>query len=340
MAFALAMPKWAMPEPTANAHPATTLDVAQQSVVASLYRAAVGPLHADYYLRVFARLEAADRPGPSWNWAACLCTLNWLAFRQLWWAALAYVAIVAVTVFLLAGLGRLVFQMSDTQLLWLLAAVCAASFLVPGMWGNALFHAQCRKRTGEALAACATVSDAGVMLNRQASSAQRLAWLALGNAVLAGAAVGVWIAFPLTHRSDTRAAPVTVPAAAAPLGLNAPASVASMSGSMAAPPAMPASALARPAPAASAPLPAPTATGPATTQRFHVNAGLFALDSNASNAHAKLLGAGLTAFTQEIHTANGKRTRVRVGPFDTRADADSAARKIRALNLDALVSAQ
>ncbi len=68
--------------------------------------------------------------------------------------------------------------------------------------------------------------------------------------------------------------------------------------------------------------------------------GLFAQDGNARRAHAKLLAAGLAAFTQEIDSPNGKRTRVRVGPFDNRAQADDAAGKIRTLELEALVFRQ
>ena len=68
--------------------------------------------------------------------------------------------------------------------------------------------------------------------------------------------------------------------------------------------------------------------------------GLFAEDSNARKAHAKLIDAGLAAFTQELDGPKGKRTRVRVGPFDTQAEADAAAQKIRALKLDAVVFGQ
>ena len=68
--------------------------------------------------------------------------------------------------------------------------------------------------------------------------------------------------------------------------------------------------------------------------------GLFAQDSNAQRAHAKLLAAGLAAFTQELDTPGGKRARVRVGPFNNRAQADDAAAKIRALELEAIVFRQ
>ena len=83
--------------------------------------------------------------------------------------------------------------------------------------------------------------------------------------------------------------------------------------------------------------PAPEASKATATQRYAINVGLFALESNARNAHTKLLDAGLSAFTQELDTSDGKRTRVRVGRFDSRAEADAAVEKIRPLGLDALV---
>ena len=68
--------------------------------------------------------------------------------------------------------------------------------------------------------------------------------------------------------------------------------------------------------------------------------GLFAIDANARNTYARLRDAGLVAFTQELDTTKGKRTRVRVGPFDNRSEAEAAAEKIRALKLEAVVFRQ
>ena len=68
--------------------------------------------------------------------------------------------------------------------------------------------------------------------------------------------------------------------------------------------------------------------------------GLFAQDDNARRAAAKLREAGLPVVTQELQRASGSVTRVRAGPFSTRAEADDAAQKIRALQLDAVVTRQ
>jgi DedD protein len=51
----------------------------------------------------------------------------------------------------------------------------------------------------------------------------------------------------------------------------------------------------------------------------------------------KVERAGLKTYTQVAETSDGKRTRVRVGPFGTRAEADKAAGKIKGLDLPASI---
>jgi cell division septation protein DedD len=65
--------------------------------------------------------------------------------------------------------------------------------------------------------------------------------------------------------------------------------------------------------------------------------GLFADDNNARNAYVKLMDAGLPAFKQAFNTSKGKRTRVRVGPFETEAQAEINANRIQTLGLEAQV---
>jgi cell division septation protein DedD len=70
---------------------------------------------------------------------------------------------------------------------------------------------------------------------------------------------------------------------------------------------------------------------------YYVNAGLFAVASNGNKAYRKMEKAGLPVFSDTVSSAKGQLTRVRVGPYPTRAKADAAAKKIRALKLDAKV---
>ena len=71
--------------------------------------------------------------------------------------------------------------------------------------------------------------------------------------------------------------------------------------------------------------------------RSVVQVGAYADLAKAREARAKLESAGFKTYTQEVDTKDGKRIRVRVGPFATKEEADKTAEKIRKLNLQASV---
>lgn len=71
--------------------------------------------------------------------------------------------------------------------------------------------------------------------------------------------------------------------------------------------------------------------------RFVVQVGAFADADKAREVRQKLEKAGLKTYTNVAKTADGDRTRVRVGPFGSRADADKAAAKVKGLALSASV---
>ena len=83
--------------------------------------------------------------------------------------------------------------------------------------------------------------------------------------------------------------------------------------------------------------PCSPASSPHAALKYYINVGLFANDWNARYAQAKLVDAGLVSFRQALITSKGKLTRVRVGPFESKVEADAAARKIQELKLDAVV---
>ncbi|MBC7916620.1 MAG: SPOR domain-containing protein [Rhodoferax sp.] len=237
---------------------ATELDRSEESSTHSLYRAAIGPIGTSFYLPVFNRFEAADRGGISWNWPASLNTLNWLAFRKLWSAALAYAGAGVGLALLVFGIGRLVFRFSEPVEMALLVAYLAVMFVVPGLFANALLHADCRKRMARALAANTTLPEACAMLARQAPSRNRLIALAVANLLLLGAVVGAYVNFPAAGSlpKDTMSNLATMD----PLGTRvaAPTPAASTAPAASAPASAPAVVTSAPA-SAPAPIPAPAA---------------------------------------------------------------------------------
>ena len=436
-------------DPVASIIPAMSLDSPSDNAMAAMSRLALGPVNTDYYLKVFERFDDTGRTTTTWNWAACLCTLNWMLFRQLWGAALVYVAAAEGLALIVFGVGRSFLHWPVGIELGVLGAFAVLAFAVPGLYGNAILYADVRKRIARALAASRTVPEACALLEKQASSRKRLQVLVLANVVLGLAALIAYLALspsdvkPLalepavTVAQATAAAqaasatkpvgalpvpeaegattlpmpipevttepppapapqapaaalkPAPAPVASAPLAVAqapattavqksaeppAPVPSASSTPSPAAakastpkPPATPPASTRAPAPAASA-----TATAPArrdaasraaartkpktpaaaassadtalptvgTAPGYYINVGLFAEEANARKTQARLLNEGLPAFRQELNNSKGRRIRVRVGPYATRAQADTAAEAIRAMALDAVVFKQ
>ncbi len=71
--------------------------------------------------------------------------------------------------------------------------------------------------------------------------------------------------------------------------------------------------------------------------RFIVQFGAFTDSAHAHEARLKVEKAGLKTYAQIADTPEGKKFRVRVGPFDKHTDADKAAEKIKKLGLPAAI---
>lgn len=92
-----------------------------------------------------------------------------------------------------------------------------------------------------------------------------------------------------------------------------------------------------------APTPAPApasvqaASAPAAAGRFVVQVGAYTDAAMLREARGKVEKLGLKTYTQVIEGEAGKRTRVRLGPFATREEADAAAAKIKRAGLPAAI---
>lgn len=72
-------------------------------------------------------------------------------------------------------------------------------------------------------------------------------------------------------------------------------------------------------------------------RRYVVQIGAFSEPERARSARAKAERAGIKTFMQETKIGSDTWTRVRVGPFATRAEADDAASKLKGVSLPASV---
>jgi DedD protein len=200
----------------------------------------------------------------------------------------------------------------------------------------------------------AAAGAANVMTGEQAEQARvRARRRLIGAVVLLG--IGV-IAFPLLFETQPRPIAVDIPIVipprdgAPPLALPAPRPVTKPAASApvvatTAPPSV--ASAAAPAEPAQAPAPKPVKASEPVVEtakpaappagRFVVQIGAFAEASAVRDVRSKAQKAGLSTFTQTVNTADGQRTRVRVGPFASREEAEKAAAQAKAAGLTGAV---
>jgi DedD protein len=149
---------------------------------------------------------------------------------------------------------------------------------------------------------------------------------------------------PAPDEPPAASAPVPDPAPAIPAARPAPPPPAPTAPTAPAAPARPTAPA--PAPAAAPATPSAEASraqallegrAPVAAVRHVVQVGAFADQARAQETRQRLERAGLKTYTQLAHTPEGQRVRVRVGPFETRAEADKAAEAVRRLGLPASV---
>lgn len=75
------------------------------------------------------------------------------------------------------------------------------------------------------------------------------------------------------------------------------------------------------------------AASAAKGQRFIVQVGAYTDAASVKEARAKVEKLGMTSYTQVIDADGTKRTRVRVGPFPSRQEADSAGARLKSAGL-------
>jgi DedD protein len=73
--------------------------------------------------------------------------------------------------------------------------------------------------------------------------------------------------------------------------------------------------------------------------RVVVQVGAYTEPAKLKDARLKVEKLGFKTYTQVVEVDGAKRTRVRIGPFATKAEADKAAARIKASGLPAAILA-
>lgn len=124
-----------------------------------------------------------------------------------------------------------------------------------------------------------------------------------------------------TERADVRPADKPKPVVAPPA--DDPRALAALEGKTDLPPAAP---------------PVAPATVATTGERtYAVQVAAFSAADKARGLRDQLVAGGLRSYTESVSTAQGLRTRVRLGPFPSRDAADHARQKLKTMKLDGSV---
>jgi DedD protein len=76
---------------------------------------------------------------------------------------------------------------------------------------------------------------------------------------------------------------------------------------------------------------------PESTGTYYVQVGVFSDPDNVKQMQDKLSTKGLKSRTELIDTAKGKKTRLRVGPFNSKKDAEGALEKMKSVSLTGMI---
>lgn len=74
--------------------------------------------------------------------------------------------------------------------------------------------------------------------------------------------------------------------------------------------------------------------------KFYLNAGVYAQAANVERAVKNLQAAKLPVLRQTVSSNKGELTRLRIGPFNTRAQAEQAAAQAKRLRFEVQVVQQ
>lgn len=92
-----------------------------------------------------------------------------------------------------------------------------------------------------------------------------------------------------------------------------------------------------PKPAPNAEIKADTKADTKSGTRFVVQVGAYADETSAKDVRLRVEKLGFKTFTQDVQTPNGRRIRVRIGPFDSQAEAQKALERLKGSKLPGAV---
>jgi DedD protein len=79
-------------------------------------------------------------------------------------------------------------------------------------------------------------------------------------------------------------------------------------------------------------------SGKITGELLEIRIGAFSNPANVRQLQTKLGELGIKVFTEPLESPGGRKTRVRAGPFDSRAEAENALKKMKRIGVNGVIA--
>jgi Tfp pilus assembly major pilin PilA len=108
-----------------------------------LYRAAVGPSQADFYVPKFLRFDAVDSSKVSWNWPALFVSFFWFLYRRMYGYWAIYCLLIPIVIAICSAIVAAVAGAGTGNSLYVLVFLGYRCAFLP-MFANSLYHRSIR----------------------------------------------------------------------------------------------------------------------------------------------------------------------------------------------------
>lgn len=127
-----------------------------QQDMKNYYRAFIGIVNTDYYLRKFHHFDANRQIAPTWHWPAFFVTFYWLIYRKLWLQAVIYFLMPFILTTVILIISSTLKDFVNTIITLVFFASILSMLFLPPMFANAIYYKHCKKQISELDESCET----------------------------------------------------------------------------------------------------------------------------------------------------------------------------------------
>jgi type IV pilus assembly protein PilA len=169
----------------------------------ALYRAAVGPKKADFYVPQFRRFDQPGASRLSWNWSAFFASFYWFLYRRMYATWAIYSLLIPIGIVIASGIIQGSMGGGSGDLFYLVVTLGYRFGVIP-MLANSFYHQAVKKRI-EALRQKVPDTGAQVLVLDNTSPTNNIIWVIIPFVGVAIVGILAAIAIPAYQNYTIRA---------------------------------------------------------------------------------------------------------------------------------------